>query len=167
MKIVKYLFLITTIALNCYLIYHSTLPGEVSSKKTEVVTDSVVNVIDKVNPSNDSITSKYEKNRIHLFVRKIFGHFGAFMVCSFFALMTIIFFLKNNYLRFGLAFLNGTFLAILTELIQLHTEGRYGTIKDVFIDLAGYISMMIIIGLIMVIIYLVRKGKGNYEKKYI
>lgn len=61
MKIVKYLFLITTIALNCYLIYHSTLPSEVSSKKSEVVTDSVVNVIDKVNPSNDSITSKYEK----------------------------------------------------------------------------------------------------------
>lgn len=64
-------------------------------KKSEVVTDSVVNVIDKVNPSNDSITSKYEKNRIHLFVRKIFGHFGAFMVCSFFALMTIIFFFKK------------------------------------------------------------------------
>ena len=40
---------------------------------------------------------KYGKNTIHLFVRKIFGHFGAFMVCSFFALMTMIFFLKNNY----------------------------------------------------------------------
>lgn len=37
MKIVKYLFLITTIALNCYLIYHSTLPGEVSSKKVKLL----------------------------------------------------------------------------------------------------------------------------------
>ena len=110
---------------------------------------------------------KYGKNTIHLFVRKIFGHFGAFMVCSFFALMTMIFFLKNNYLRFGLAFLNGVFLAVLTEFIQYNTIGRYGTIKDVCIDLAGYSSMMIIIGVIMIIIYLVRKGKRNDEKKYI
>ena len=113
------------------------------------------------------VLEKYGKNTIHLFVRKIFGHFGAFMVCSFFALMTMIFFFKNNYLRFGLAFLNGVFLAVLTEFIQYNTIGRYGTIKDVCIDLAGYSSMMIIIGVIMIIIYLVRKGKRNDEKKYI
>lgn len=89
------------------------------------------------------------------------------MNCIFFALMTMIFFLKNNYLRFGLAFLNGVFLAVLTEFIQYNTIGRYGTIKDVCIDLAGYSSMMIIIGVIMIIIYLVRKGKRNDEKKYI
>ena len=45
MKIVKYLFLITTIALNCYLIYHSTLPSEVSSKKSEVVTENLMDVV--------------------------------------------------------------------------------------------------------------------------
>ena len=62
MKIIKYVCLVITIVLNCYLIYHSTLPGEVSSSKSETVTDSVVHVIDKVNPSNDSIIKKYGKN---------------------------------------------------------------------------------------------------------
>lgn len=61
MKIIKYVCLVITIVLNCYLIYHSTLPGEVSSSKSETVTDSVVHVIDKVNPSNDSIIKNMEK----------------------------------------------------------------------------------------------------------
>lgn len=171
-KPIKYILLVMIICLDGYLIYHSFLKGNASSDYSEKTTEVVVDTVEKIDPNKENILSKIDFNKLHLIVRKLFGHFGAFLICGLIFTLMILLFIKNNYLRFFLIITHGILLAGLTEFIQLHIEGRYGSLKDVMIDMAGYLVPVIITLVIMIVTYFIKKaitkqnlkeGEINYE----
>lgn len=170
MKYLKYILLIIVLLLDGYLIYHATLNGETSSKKSEEVTDLVVGVVDKVdnpNSNQESITQRIGYQKLGLLVRKLCGHFGAFMIIAFLCFWMVALFTTNNYLRLIFTFVNGLLIAIITEVIQSFISGRYGSVKDVLIDMSGCLLAMLISFILVKLINL-RKGKTTKnEKEYI
>ena len=95
-------------------------------------------------------------------IRKSIGHLMSFFALGLLAFLTF-------YLSFGKSYktlfviLYGFTIAGLSELIQILTPGRYGTIQDVGIDCLGYyaaiVLLSIIFGLELLIKYL--KSKKN------
>lgn len=86
-----------------------------------------------------------------LFIRKLFGHFGAFLVMGIFAAGTFILFTKKNWksrmLGFIFVLIFGFTFACLTELFQMEffTTGRAASFDDVVLDCRGYFSAVFII----------------------
>ena len=167
MKKYRYIFLIVAILFNGYLVYQSTLPGEKSSHNSVDVTNVVVDIVGEVPPLKDAFLDSLSFNQIHLLVRKLIGHFGAFMLSGILSFISVLLFVPNHYLRFGITFLNGIVLSMGTEWIQLHVKNRYGSIKDVGINLLGYVGMIFLIYLIMLGYNFKKKKRGNYEKRNI
>ena len=88
-----------------------------------------------------------------LFIRKLVGHFGLFLVFGFFATFTaILWFKKDKFLLLLIInFVQGFIFASLSEFIQLFTGGRFGSIKDVLIDYSGFLIPVLIISTIFII----------------
>jgi len=89
----------------------------------------------------------------YLKVRKALGHFGAFFVLGVFSSLTYYLFLNKNKRTLSIIInvSQGAALAGLTELIQLLTPGRTGTMIDVLIDFSGFIIAAIILTIIFII----------------
>ncbi len=166
MKHLKYFLLVVVIILDGYLIYHSTLSGNKSAQKSEELTDVVIEIVE---PGNDtSALHRFSYQKIHSFIRKLFGHFGAFMFISFIGFITCFLFTKRKVLIIGFTLLNGLLMALLTEGIQLFIEGRVGSFKDVLIDISGCLLAILISTLILLIINTIKKKRvEKYEKEYI
>lgn len=105
-----------------------------------------------------------------LFIRKSFGHFGLFFFIGFLSCVFMVIQFKSFFTRvlasMGSSCL-GIGLAILTEFIQKFVPGRGPSLKDVGIDVMGYLSAMIIFIIVVCIIYVVKKFKASkVDKKY-
>lgn len=105
-----------------------------------------------------------------LFIRKSFGHFGLFFFIGFLSCVFMVIQFKSFFTRvlasMGSSCL-GIGLAILTEFIQKFVPGRGPSLKDVGIDVIGYLSAMIIFIIVVGIIYVVKKVKASkVDKKY-
>ncbi len=86
------------------------------------------------------------------FIRKVVGHFGAFLVFGIFSALTFMLWFSGRKWRWSipLTFIQGFGLAVLTECIQLGIPGRSGAFKDVLIDSSGcFIGIIITGGLIV------------------
>ena len=104
------------------------------------------------------------------FIRKSFGHFGLFFFIGFLSCVFMVIQFKSFFTRvlasIGSSCL-GITLAILTEFIQKFVPGRGPSLKDVGIDVIGYLSAMIIFIIVVGIIYIVKKVKASkVDKKY-
>ena len=107
-------------------------------------------------------------------VRKLFGHFGAFLVVGLLAATTAIFFdkksWKHRFLTLFRLVLFGFALACLTELLQvdIFTVGRGASFSDVIIDCSGYMpAALILYGIFLVIALItaiVRFAKKKKER---
>lgn len=108
-----------------------------------------------------------------LFIRKLFGHFGAFLVLGIFAAGTFILFSKKNWksllIGFFFAIVFGFTFACVTELFQMDifTSGRHASFDDVVIDCSGYMpAVLAIYGAVFItwfIIAIVRKSKKKRD----
>ncbi len=104
-----------------------------------------------------------------LLIRKLFGHFGAFLVLGLLAAGTAIFFdrgtWRGRFLTVGGLTVFGFTFACFTELLQmdLFTTGRAAAFSDVIIDFSGYWPAAIIVYLAflltLAIVALVRLSK--------
>lgn len=111
-----------------------------------------------------SATFNIEGNH-ELFVRKVFGHFCAFLVLAIFAsvvyyrLVEILFTKKLNFYFIIFTLLAGLLTATISEIFQLpiFVSGRSSELSDVLLDFSGYILGFIIALFILPIIY--RKAK--------
>lgn len=107
-------------------------------------------------------------------IRKGLGHFGAFLITAIFSTLFYLYFFddkKNWFFAIPFVFLQGLFLAELTEFIQLFTPGRSGLWSDVMIDFTGFaigagLTLLIIL-IYYIVIYLLKKygKKKNTENK--
>lgn len=95
------------------------------------------------------------------FLAKVAGHLCFFMLEAFLAYFMMIYYRTNKQkinviIYFGI----GLFLSSLTEFIQIFMPGRYPAIKDILIDMSGY---LIGLGFSILFFYLIKKMK-NKEK---
>lgn len=96
-------------------------------------------------------------------IRKLLGHFGAFLILG---IATSMFFLlgfqgKAWYWSIPTNIGYGFFLAGLTELIQLYTEGRVGAWKDVGIDFGGYCISAVLFTAVLLLFHFLKKRKAK------
>lgn len=118
-------------------------------------------VVDKKSLINNMSSFLYK-------IRKGLGHFGAFLITAVFSSLFYLFFFDdktNWFFSVPFIFLQGFFLAELTEFIQLFTPGRSGLFSDVLIDFTGFsigagITLLIVL-IYYIVIYLLKK----YGKK--
>ncbi len=110
-----------------------------------------------------------------LLIRKLFGHFGAFLVLGVLAATTAILFDRKSWkvrlvLLAALIVFGFTF-ACLTEILQtsLFTAGRGASFDDVIIDCNGYLpAALIVYGIFLVvslIVWLVKRRKKSPPKE--
>ena len=145
---------VLAIAINAYIIVHSCLDAQESTKAASGVVEVTEEVVNTVSPG--TITPENHDSFV-TFVRKAFGHFGLFAISGLLSPLAIYLSLNpfkwSRYwilivisLSFGLA------MGVLTETIQLSVPGRSGEFKDVLIDFSGYVLGFLIILLILFLI---------------
>lgn len=162
MKYFKFILLSVVLLIDGYLCYHASLDVKESSEKSDTVTDIVINTVDKITNSEESIENKVGREKISLFVRKLFGHFGLFCFNGILSIIVGYLFINKKCLLSLIVLLHGLIIASTTEIIQLFKDGRHGTIKDVIIDYTGY---LIGISIVFVIYIIFRKKVASEEKK--
>lgn len=130
-----------------------------------LVTISLKNILDEEITYSFNVTVNSKSISSHIlnfnyFIRKLFGHFGAFMFYSVFTTMLCLLIFKKKFsLLFSL--INGFGIALISELIQLFVPGRFGAFKDVMIDFSGY--LVPILGFF--IYFIIRRLKnGRFNK---
>lgn len=117
------------------LISFSIETGKESVQTSSGVTNVVGSVVDTIAP--DKVNTK--KPEFISLVRKIVGHFGLFAVNAFFGLAGLYLLFSKKWFNLVITIAIGITLAIITEILQLHTEGRNYSIKDMLINSTGCI----------------------------
>ncbi len=150
-KILFFVFLAITIAIDATLIIESIMDGSSSGNQSLGFTKWLVDIITFLDPTN---ILKEHVNEVHAVVRKLVGHFLFFGLSGIFSMLTLLFGeikLKRIYvILIGLG--KGLFLASLTELIQYFVPGRAGQLTDILIDFGGYILFFLLTYLIYYLI---------------
>ena len=160
----KYLiwaFFTLMIMVNAFVIFQACLPANSSSSWSEAIVEVISDIsggsVEGTTPTPSGLT-------VSEFVRKSVGHFSLFGLNG---LFTYLFFYylyedkgyKYYYLHVLWAALVGIFVASLTEVIQLFVPGRCGDIQDVFLDVGGFLSVMLLALLVTSIIKNVQHKK--------
>lgn len=145
--------------------------GNILTKNTGDATISVIldDGIDRVEKTfvltvekkviEDDIGSSFGK-----IIRKGIAHFLGFIIFGIVSFMMFYLWIKPNYegsskLIILVIAINGLVFAILTEVIQVLSPGRDGTIKDVLLDYFGYTISFILCLSFLLITYLITKKK--------
>ena len=142
--VAKYIFLAATIVICVGLCVGSLLPDETSAATSDNFGGAVEGVLDDIGVSTGDVMDGTGFTSWQLFVRKLFGHFGAFMFLGAVASVTFMLFSKDStrsrLAAFGMAAVFGFSFACLTELLQtdLFTTGRGASFDDVITDCRGY-----------------------------
>ena len=124
--------------------------------KGQSTTASFVLEIEKI-PFSETIKNFY------LWVRKGFGHFGAFLVLGIFATATyyILFAktLKGKLIGFAVCMFAGFAVAGITEILQLpiFTPGRTASFKDVMLDFRGYCCSSLVLYAVIFIVHFAKQ----------
>lgn len=142
--VAKYIFLAATIVICVGLCVGSLLPGETSAATSDNFGGAVEGVLDDIGVSTGDVMDGTGFTNWQLFVRKLFGHFGAFMFLGVLASVTFLLFSNGSWrsrlTAFAGAAVFGFTFACLTELLQtdLFTTGRGASFDDVITDCRGY-----------------------------
>jgi len=94
-----------------------------------------------------------------LLIRKLMGHFGAFMVLGIISsmLFVVLYRWKEWLWSIPVALTNGIIIAALTELIQIYTPGRGGLIADVILDSRGFLLGAAVTAAIVVLVCILHR----------
>lgn len=136
--------------------------------------ETIITVIcfDGVQEAKESFVLKVKDQNIYdkitfnfnLLIRKLTGHFFAFMILGLFGFFTYFLWIKKKIyvpLSYPITLVSGFAVAGVTELIQLFTPGRYGSMKDVLIDFSGYAVSSVVLIIIFVLIDVSKRRKAK------
>lgn len=110
----------------------------------------------------NKITFSDNVKNFYYWVRKAFGHFGAFLVLGIFAVFTYyILFPKSSLgkiVGFAVCLFAGFAVAGITEILQLpiFTPGRTCSFNDVMIDFKGYCSSVLIMYFVILAVHFIK-----------
>ena len=131
----------------------------------KTTTQTMVLVVDK-------ITFSETMQNFYLWVRKGFGHFGAFLVLGIFASATYYMLFskstKGKLVGFAVCMFAGFAVAGITEILQLpvFTAGRTSSFSDVMLDFKGYCCSSLVIYAIIFVVHFAKmraKTKQNQQ----
>ena len=105
------------------------------------------------------IESLRTSNNFKYFIRKLFGHFGAYFILGFITFITFNIFWSNKTKTLIWSLIFGVVFSIITELLQFIPIGRYPSVKDVVINFTGYINGTLIILVIYVVYTKIKERK--------
>ncbi len=152
-KIITIVFLALTVLVTLFIIVNAFIPEEQSASISNGISDAITKTYTPTNRDN-----------FYTFVRKSLGHFLLNGVNAGFAVLTLMFYLKDKGIHRGIgvlaALFYGCLIAGLSEFIQLFVQGRGATWKDVGINCLGCFTFVLIIGLVYSIKYMVIKRKS-------
>lgn len=100
----------------------------------------------------------FDITKFRYVIRKLVGHFGAFVFLGLFASLTYFCFIKRNKLLALLITIGaGIIVAAGSELLQFIPDGRYPAFKDVLIDMAGYMCATLVFSLVFYLPYYIKR----------
>ncbi len=146
--IAKYFSLALSLAMVVFLCVESLMPASRSSLHSQTVGGTVDDLFSALSPNAKPLSSRV--NNWHWLIRKLFGHFGAFLLLGALTGITAILFdresKRRRILTFALLTAFGVLFAGITEILQLDifTSGRSCSFKDVLIDSCGYLPTFLL-----------------------
>ncbi len=144
-KYTKWLYVIPVILWMIFIFYMSSQNGDASSSTSGVITDFIVNLLEKIR--NDGVTEKEGlRSVVGLCVRKLahmFEYGVLFALTLLAANKTSSNKAKNTIYNKFLAVLISFFYACTDELHQLMVSGRAGRMTDVLIDMVGVLIVLL------------------------
>ena len=167
-KMKKFIVIILVLVSVGGMYYFSSQDGQVSKNQSQAVVNLIDKVREKVTLQDENLikiqTKVYDKLKgfgdKRYIVRKM-AHFSIYALIGTALLLFIYVFSKKLILSSLIATTLSIMYAIYDEKRQLSIPGRYGTMKDVFIDsygaLTGIILTFTIILIIKIIIFIVKK----------
>lgn len=144
MKYLRYLFLVCYIFITLVIFTKALENSEKSQASSDQVTDIVVDTINGVTPGDNSITDNFDIEEIKVFIRKVIGHFGLFLVLGVFSTLTYFYFSNKKYISLIIILIVGILTAACSELLQLFADGRNPSFIDIIVDYLGYFIPVII-----------------------
>ena len=176
-KIFAYIFLAAAIAVSIGLCVGSLMPAEKSAAVSNDFAQNVGNAMDNIGIEKPAEVAEND-DAWHFFVRKLFGHYGAFMGLGVLVAVALILFCKPDWRSRLLVTVAGVVygftFACFTEFLQtdLFTTGRGPSFDDVIRDCEGYMTAMLIFAawlavmLVRDIVKRVRYGRLLGEEGY-
>ena len=165
--ITRYVILAIAIAINVFIIVNAFIEGAKSSEISNGASDVAIKVIEEVSPG--TFSSEVSRMSFKQFFRKFAGHFCLFGLNGIFSSIAFYLFLRDFKVipRWSIHFMSGVFgfiMAVLSELAQVVTNGRNGTMKDVVIDSSGYLLGLIAV---VIVVLIVEFNIKNIQKKQV
>lgn len=118
----------------------SSQDGDKSQKTSNIITDSIVKIIDNV--SNDNVNLEFQEN-VSFIVRKI-AHFSIYLIGGILIYNLFnTFSLKTKYIII-LTIIFGALYAVSDEVHQYFVSDRSAQFRDVCIDTSGVVAATII-----------------------
>ena len=145
---------VLAVAINAYIIMHSCLDAAQSTEASNGVVEVSEEVVNTISPG--TVTPE-NHDSFATFIRKLFGHFGLFVISGLLSSLAIYLSLNpwewsRYWTLIVVSLVFGLFMGSLTEIIQLNVPGRSGELLDVLIDFSGYLLGFLIIFLILFLV---------------
>ena len=157
MKIKKalfYIFLVLAVAVNVLILVEAAIGGSKSAGQSLGVTQLIIDLVKLIDPNSPIVLNP---ETTHAVVRKLVGHFGLFGASGLFTTIALLLYkdvrFDKKMVVFAIGEGFGLIVAIISELIQLFTPGRYFSFIDVMIDYSGYIIFSMIVFFSFFIVY--------------
>lgn len=146
----RYVYLTLALIITAITFTNSLLPASVSSEQSGFFHRIIENILLFFKISTENINLSY-------LIRKG-AHFTQFFLLGFFYFMFFYLSNKESYEPYLLTLNYGLLIAMTDEFIQYFIPGRAMLIEDVFIDLFGVITVLLIILIITILNKLIKKG---------
>lgn len=147
-KIQKTLLFIPAVCYTLFIFYNSMQSGDASGSLSASIAAWLLRYLNNIgwNISFDTF---------HFFIRKL-AHFTEYFILALIMHKTVSVTLSEKQ-QIPVSVIWGMIVPLIDEGIQHYTPGRYGSFKDVFLDMTGYFS-----GLLLV--YLFRKYHSRVKR---
>lgn len=132
----KYIFPLLLVLVTTIIFVLASSSGEASSSQSSIFINAIISILNFWKIELISFQIEF----LHIFVRKMIGHFALFGLDGIFGYLTFDVWL--NWVKMKkilISILVGLVIASISELIQLFAPNRGPSIMDVLIDLAGFI----------------------------
>lgn len=164
--IIKYVILAIAIAINVFILVNAFIEGQKSSEISGHATEVAANIINEAIPNT---ITEVSMPSFRQFFRKFAGHFCLFGLSGIFSSISFYLFLKDIHgiPHWTIHIMSGVFgfvVAIISELAQIVTDGRTGSMRDVAIDSTGYLLGLLVVVLVVLIVEFNIK---NLQKKQV
>ncbi len=148
-KYIEILFVILMVLTVAFIFSRSAMPPE----RSEAESDKVGDIIGEVIPPQTEVGGYIQLN-----LRKL-AHFTEFFVLGAEVSLFVVLFVKR--IKYAaLSIPAAAIIALFDETIQIFS-GRGPSVKDIWIDVLGFVSAAAIIYTVYIIIYFIRKNANN------